>query len=172
MPAMKPERYSFCSSVNERVGAPTGGAEWFMAENKHQPNSKLQTPNESPAHFHARLELGAWEFFGVWCLAFGVSFRFLQSHSAEFQLRLAGNGIAFAVRERVDAAIFVVQLPPMKGHEECAGANAIVQLERRLRETAPRDKPHLVPINQSERRRVSRVRTDKWRRVRLVQLRD
>src|SRR6059036_1434510 len=54
----------------------------FEAPNtKHQRRSKSQTPNtrEAPSSkFQARsvgrgLELGTWDFFGVWSLVFGVS---------------------------------------------------------------------------------------------------
>src|ERR1051326_548110 len=144
MPAMKPSRYSFCSGVKGPPGTGSRvafgrfmGAKHQTPTTKHQQNSNPQPPGEVPAPFDTGLELGAWDFFGVWCLVFGVSFRLFQSHRAELQLRLAGDGIVFTVSEGIDATVFVVQLSPMKRHEQCAGANAVVAPQCGARKAAP-----------------------------------
>jgi hypothetical protein len=47
----------------------------LQAPKKHQvPNTKLQTPEKLQARSAGGgLELGTWDFFGVWSLVFGVS---------------------------------------------------------------------------------------------------
>ena len=62
----------FLRSCEPRQKAPNSK---LQAPKKHQvPNTKLQTPEKLQARSTGRgLELGAWDFFGVWSLVFGVS---------------------------------------------------------------------------------------------------
>src|SRR6266850_320250 len=95
---------------------------------------------------------------------------FFEPDGAEFEFGFERNRVGLAIGESVDAPLLIMRLPPMKGHEESPGTNAIVQFESGAGKPTARNKPHGIAVRQTKRLGVGRMGGNKRSRTDFVEL--
>ena len=102
----------------------------------------------------------------------GIKAGFFEPDGAEFEFGLERNGIAFTVGQGVDAGIFFVGLRPMKGHEEAAGPDAVIQFEGGAGKAATGDEADGVAVHEAESPGVGRMGSDEGSGAQFVEFGD